>query len=254
MIKLAMLLKRKKGMSFEEFDRYWSGPHADLLLSVPNFTRHVRRYCQSHVIDPSYGGEGLKWPKADFDGIAEVWFDSIDDMNRAFSEPDFVEKAGSDDLNFVDRESVTTIITEELEKIAPNGEAGVKLSVAMRRRPGMSFEDFDNHWTHNHWNLITSVPEFTRHLRRYVQCHLVPEYAAADNGSEFHSAWGEAKFDGLAELYFDNVPSMVAAFNEPKFLEVIGPDDGRYTDIPRTELLTVREVDIIAPRQKTAVN
>ena len=32
MIKLVVMIKRKPGMSKEEFDRYWSGPHAEQVL------------------------------------------------------------------------------------------------------------------------------------------------------------------------------------------------------------------------------
>ena len=70
MIKLAVLLKRKKGMSFEDFDRYWDGLHSELVVGMSEFTRHVRRYSQSHIIDPTYGGKGMAWTRANFDGIA----------------------------------------------------------------------------------------------------------------------------------------------------------------------------------------
>jgi uncharacterized protein (TIGR02118 family) len=241
-------------MAFEEFDRYWEGPHGDLVASLPNFTRHVRRYSQSHIIDPSYGGEGLKWPRAEFDGIAEFWFDSIADMNQAFSDPEFVEKVGADYPNFLDQDSVSIMVTEEVEKVAPEGEAGVKLSVVMRRRPGMSFEDFDHYWLRDHGDLVLGVSEFTRHLRRYVQSHVVPECAGADTGSELLKAWGRADFDGIAELWFDDIPGIVTAFNEPECLKIIGPDDARFIDVPRTELMTVREVDRIPLQEKMAVD
>jgi uncharacterized protein (TIGR02118 family) len=249
-IKLAVLLKRKNGMTFEEFDRYWRDQYGDLIGSISDFTRHVRRYSQSHIIDPSYGGEGLKWPRAEFDGIAEFWFESIAEMNRAFSEPKFVEEVGTDYAHFVEKASI--MVTEEVEKVPPNGEAGVKLSVVMRRREGMSFGDFDKYWLHNHGDLVLSVSEFTRHLRRYVQSHVVPDYSPADSGSALLNEWGAADFDGIAELWFDDIPGIVAAFNEPRCLEIIGPDDARFIDVPRTELMTVREIDKLPLHGKTA--
>ena len=91
MIKLTVLVKRKQGMSFEEFDRYWEGNHGKVVMSVPEFTRHLRRYVQSHV----KVGAASVFPSDDggFDGYAELWFDDIDGLNKAFSEPAPLKKA-----------------------------------------------------------------------------------------------------------------------------------------------------------------
>ncbi|WP_368680348.1 EthD domain-containing protein (plasmid) [Rhodococcus opacus] len=248
MVKLAVLLKRKNGMSFEDFDRYWTGPHGDLVVGIPEFTRHVRRYSQAHLVDPDYAGDGMAWPKAAFDGIAEVWFDNIDVMTTAFNEPKFVELVGPDDAKFIDPESVSILVTEEIEKIPLNGSPKVKLSVIIKRRPGMSFEDFDRHWNGPHADTVTSVPEFTRHVRRYVQLHLVPEYTGEGDGSKLQSQWGKAPFDGIAELWFDTIEDMVAAFNEPKFMEHIAPDDAKFVDSAGTQLMVLEEVEKIPLR------
>lgn len=242
MIKLAVLLKRRKGMSFEDFDRYWDGTHGDLVVGISEFTRHVRRYSQSHIVDPAYQGEGMAWKRSGFDGIAEVWFDNIDVMTAAFNEPKFVELVGPDDEKFIDREAVSILVTREIEKIPLNGKPGVKLSVVIKRREGMSFAEFDRYWNETHARIVTSVPEFTRHVRRYVQSHLVTEYTGAGDSSKLVTQWGKAAFDGIAELWFDSIADMVAAFNEPKFVEKIAPDDEMFVDRAGTELMALREV------------
>ncbi len=242
MIKLAVLLKRKKGMSFEEFDRYWDGTHGDLVVGIPEFTRHVRRYSQSHIVDPTYQGEGMAWKRADFDGIAEVWFDSIDTMTAAFNEPRFIEIVGPDDAKFLDREATSILVTHEIEKIPLNGAPLIKLSVVIKRRDGMSFEAFDHYWNHTHGGIVTSVPEFTRHVRRYVQSHLVTEYTGAGDTSKLTSQWGKAAYDGIAEIWFDSITDMVAAFNEPQFMKTIAPDDEKFVGAVETQLFTLKEV------------
>lgn len=243
MIKLAVLLTRKAGMSFEQFDRYWDGTHGRLVVGIPEFTRHVHRYSQSHIVDPSYDGAGMAWKRADFDGIAEVWFNNIEAMTTAFNEPRFVELVGPDDAKFIDREQVAIMVTNEIEKIPLNGVPGVKLSVAIKRREGMSFQEFDDYWNHIHGEIVTSVPEFTRHVRRYVQSHWVAEYSGAGDKSKLAMEWHRAPYDGIAELWFDSIRDMVAAFNEPKFMEKIAPDDEKFVDGVHTQLLTLREVE-----------
>lgn len=250
MIKLAGLLKRKKGMSFEEFDRYWDGTHGDLVVGIPEFTRHVRRYSQSHLVDPTYGGEGMAWKRADFDGIAEVWFDNLEVMTAAFNEPRFVASVGADDRKFIDPEAVSIMVTREIEKIPLNGDPGVKLSVVIKRRTDMTFADFDRYWDLTHGAIVTSVPEFTRHVRRYVQSHLVSEYTGEGDSSKLTSAWGKAAFDGIAELWFDSIADMVKAFNEPAFKEKIAPDDEKFVDAAGTQLFTLKEVQKIPVFEK----
>jgi hypothetical protein len=38
---------------------------------------------------------------------------------------------------------------------------------------------------------------------------------------------------------------MVAAFNEPKFIEQIAPDDEKFIDQSATQLMVLREADMI---------
>lgn len=243
MIKLAVLLKRKAAMSFAAFDAYWDRPHGDLVVGIPEFTRHVSRYSQSHIIDPTYAGEGMAWKRADYDGIAEVWFEDTDRMVTAFNEPRFVDLVGADDRNFIDPDAVSTLVTKEHEKIPANGKAGVKLSVVIKRRAGMTFDEFDRYWDTTHADIVTSVPEFTRHVRRYVQLHLVTDYSGDADQSKLATQWGVADFDGIAELWFDSIGDMVRAFNEPKFIEKIAPDDEMFVDPVGTQLFVLNEVD-----------
>jgi len=48
MVKLVGCLRRKAGMSAEEFHRYWKNVHGPLVRSVPEFFRYVRKYVQGH--------------------------------------------------------------------------------------------------------------------------------------------------------------------------------------------------------------
>ena len=243
MIKLAVLLKRKPGMSFDQFDRYWDGTHGALVVSIPEFTRHVRRYSQAHIVDPTYDGAGMAWKRADYDGIAEVWFDDLAAMTTAFNEPRFVALLEPDDEKFIDPAAVAIMVTEEIEKIAFHGAPKVKLAVVIKRREGMSFEEFDQYWNHIHGAIVTGVPEFARHVRRYVQSHWVADYSGAGDVSTLSSPWRRAPFDGIAELWFDSIADMVRAFNEPQFMATIAPDDEKFVDAIHTQLFTLREIE-----------
>src|SRR5689334_722350 len=112
MVKFVVAVRRKAGMSEEEFHRYWRGKHGPLVRSVSEFMRHVRRYVQSHTIPgaasdfPAGGGA--------FDGYAELWFDDVDSLRRAFAEPRYLEVIRPDEPKFVDLASCVVSITEEV--------------------------------------------------------------------------------------------------------------------------------------------
>jgi len=86
MVKVAVIVKRKAGMDVQEFHRYWrEDVHGPLVCSVPEFIRHFRKYVQSHALEASLSDTpGEAEP---YDGIAELWADSLDEVKKAFAEP-----------------------------------------------------------------------------------------------------------------------------------------------------------------------
>ncbi len=115
MIKLVVMIKRKPGMSKEAFHRYWNGPHGDQVLGCADFKRHIRRYVQSHVVTQE--GIKLPWGVSDYDGQAELWFDSVDAMNTAFNEPSFLATVHPDDATFIDMAGCQLMVVEEIPKV-----------------------------------------------------------------------------------------------------------------------------------------
>lgn len=110
MVKLIACVKRKPGLTREEFSRHWRENHGPLVCSVPEFMRHVRKYVQCHLI----GETGPVGAPTDYDGVAELWFDSAQEIERAFAEPRYLEIIRPDELKFIDIEKTTTFLTNEI--------------------------------------------------------------------------------------------------------------------------------------------
>ena len=113
MVKIIVCAVRKPGLSHAQFDSYWREQHAAVIKSVPEFTRHVRRYMQNHraAEDTPFLGVGA------YDGVAELWFDDMAALNAAFAEPRYLEVIRMDELRFVDMERTVSMVTAELEVI-----------------------------------------------------------------------------------------------------------------------------------------
>ena len=105
MIKSISLLVRKAGMTHEQFVKHWLEIHGPLALKVSG----IRRYVQSHIVDerrrPDIPAIGVE-----IDGIAELWYDDRDAMERANASPE-AERLHADGALFIGR--IKSFITEE---------------------------------------------------------------------------------------------------------------------------------------------
>jgi len=91
MIRITFCLTRKEGMTLDDFQDYWLTKHAPLVKSVAD-TLHIRRYVQLHTRNfPETDGArasragNLKSAPEIYDGVAELWWDSMEDLNAAVS-------------------------------------------------------------------------------------------------------------------------------------------------------------------------
>jgi uncharacterized protein (TIGR02118 family) len=109
----------------------------------------------------------------------------------------------------------------------------VKYIICARRKPGWTRAEFSDYWRNQHGPLVRSVPEFMRHVRKYVQCHIVA--GAPPLGVE-------GAYDGVAELWFDNPEEIARAFEEPRYLEIIRPDELKFVDLPNCISFLTEEV------------
>jgi uncharacterized protein (TIGR02118 family) len=75
MVKLISLMKRKEGMSREEFARWAVQEHGRFGPRLPA----IREYRISVL--------RADQPEADFDGVFEMWFDSMDALQAALDSP-----------------------------------------------------------------------------------------------------------------------------------------------------------------------
>jgi uncharacterized protein (TIGR02118 family) len=107
MIKLVFSLRRREGMTREEFQRYWREQHAPLVKRHAE-ALHIRRYVQVHArdtaLDEALAGARGSEPRY-YDGAAELWWESLEELVAAFSS-DAGQAAGrellEDEQRFID--------------------------------------------------------------------------------------------------------------------------------------------------------
>jgi hypothetical protein len=114
----------------------------------------------------------------------------------------------------------------------------LKIILVPRRHPALTREAFFDHLANKHAPLVKGVPEFTRHLRGYVQNHTVLPAEGAAGAAAFRHA---IERDSVIELWFDDRDALERALGEPRYLEVIRPDEARFNDLPSLIVLPVDE-------------
>jgi uncharacterized protein (TIGR02118 family) len=127
MIKLVFCVRRLPTLSESEFHRYWFEDHAELVRQHAA-TLRIRHYTQSHTfsdvrLSPAIDARGGKVDP--FDGVAELWWDSAEDLIEA-SVTAAGRRAGrallDDERNFIDLPNSPLFFTEERVIIDTRGE------------------------------------------------------------------------------------------------------------------------------------
>jgi len=108
MIKLIVAIHRRPDMTVKDFQGYWRNNHACLVRENPATKRYIRKYVQCHTRLSEY-----EQGEAAFDGTAEIWFDSVEDKDAFFSDPDYLKSVQPDEALFADMSRTVFFVTEE---------------------------------------------------------------------------------------------------------------------------------------------
>lgn len=118
----------------------------------------------------------------------------------------------------------------------------LKLIFCLRRLPHLSPEEFQDYWLNRHGPLVRSHAQTLR-IRRYVQSHTDLTNARL-TGAVRASREAPEPFDGVAELWWDDVQSFVAGAATPEGREaarLLLDDERKFIDHARSPLWVARE-------------
>lgn len=239
MIRITFLLRRKPGMSIEDFHDYWLNRHAPLVASVMT-ELNILRYVQVHTLDTPANeamakARGGKM-EAPYDGVAELWWESEETLT-AGTATQSGQAAGAallaDEAKFIDLPQSPLWLACEYPQVNPTPENIiavprsniVKLFYPVREKSGQSLAGAQAYWARQHGPLIRSHAPASG-VMRYIQVHRVesPLEAALRNSRGVEVP----PYMGHAELWFDRsrqpspesrVASEAAVADEAKFID-----------------------------------
>ena len=108
----------------------------------------------------------------------------------------------------------------------------IKFTILLTRNPSLSHEVFDEHHKTVHADIFMSVPAVRETVRRYVQQHAIPVDLPG---------MPPVKYDGITELWFDDVAALARCFSDPEYLAVVRPDEESFLDLHACDLIVSEE-------------
>ena len=119
MIKFVMCITRHPDMTREDFKDYWMNKHGPFFMENAVAMR-AKKYVQSHTVDTPLN-EGLRSSRGmlpEYDGVAEVWFESEKELLEAMSSPEGQKLSSAlleDEENFIDHSKASAFIVKEYQ-------------------------------------------------------------------------------------------------------------------------------------------
>jgi uncharacterized protein (TIGR02118 family) len=221
-IRTFLWLSKSPGVSEAEFASYWTAVRPRMSAVLPLGVQLAHSIILPEPVDPS--------PRL-FDALIELWGDGehVPAVQRALASPGTLYDRFD---HFVRSADMVVLNTEE--NIVQMGPARLERDRILRalwvvrRKPRMSVNAFHEHWRHRHAPLVPRTPS----LVRYVQYHVVPR---------LHEL-APARFDGVAELCWNNLTEMRESMQSVQMQEEQFPDMANFLDPERITSGFFREV------------
>ena len=206
--------------SLDDFRQYWAEHHGPFFAHTP----HCLRYVQHITLPEAYGGS----PAPTHDGVSMFWYADLESVVHPPKSPTLVdaipeshtdvydwyvraqrygppetmtmaETVPIDDRQLFDRATdwptahrrTSVVATEQVIKSGGTLPGMVKAVYMVARKPGLTIQEFQEHWRDVHGPLVAQIPG----LRRYVQNPAVLEAYAVRPMTH----------DGFEEMWFDDL-------------------------------------------------
>ena len=138
----------------------------------------------------------------------------------------------ADEPNFIDMSCTEWLTTEDHVFIdGTPGPSAVKMVFPLKRQRHFSRAEGKRYWLDVHGPIVAAVPG----LRRYVQSHTV----------DAAYRYAEPRWDGVAQLWLDDVAAVEKMLVDPAFKDVAWADTVKFVDMKTIESFVGEEYVVI---------
>lgn len=218
----------RPGMTEQAFQEYWVNVHAvTYACKIPQIVQYS---VSTRIPLGQETGEPL------WSGLADIWLENEQQQLASLQSKELLEGARVDEPRWAAYWRTVVLDTDAHVLKAGGGLAavrdGVKLVALVKRKWGMSLEEFRRHSLEVHGPLDLALPG----LRRYVQCH----------ARDALYGIGETPFDAVSCLWFDSPEAVDAALASPE--NAAGAADlANFLELKYAHVLLMREHWVTGP-------
>jgi hypothetical protein len=119
-IKILCMMKRRPGMSMDEFIDYYEGEHCK--FGEKHLSGIASKYIRRYLYPVAHLGSGEAAADAPYDAVMELWFESdahLEAMTKTYSDPELLDAVLKDEERFLDRSKTRLYRIEERETKLP---------------------------------------------------------------------------------------------------------------------------------------
>ncbi len=250
MIRLTYLLRRKPGMSLDEFQTYWREVHGPLVAGHAQGLEALR-YVQVHTREDEANQAmaaargGMEPP---YDGVAELWWENVEVLEKAL-DTEGGRRAGAelleDERNFIDLPASPMWLNYEYPQVNPSPEiivarersTIVKLYFPLRSLPDLSDDDAQLYWRTNHGPIIRR--QAGARTLRYIQVHRFEH--PIENALRESRGTDVEPYMGHAELWHDRGIQAARSPEGAAAGERAIEDESKFIDFSRSSMWLAKE-------------
>ena len=206
MISRINLLKRKEGLTAEEFAAYLTQAHGELLATMP-----FLKGCETNVVVDNEQRSPFDRGSTEIDGYTEMFFDSYGDMVRGMAALE--EALATDYAQFAAPGIPALVAVKKVDTPVPAYLDDVKLIKRMSflgRKDGVSAAVFQDEWWQMHSALVKTMTGYAGYNQNLVIDRIVDGESVP---------FEELPIEGVVEFWFENMKALVVD-SAPASLEI----------------------------------
>lgn len=223
MWRIAILLRRRAGVSIEAFNRGWLGQIAPALAAAAG--RDARTVRAVVNVAPDRISDDLRsvFPPA-YDGLLELWFDDPDSavaVLGALGEESALESLAATVIDGA--RSVSWLA--EVFPTKPESGSSVKFLAGGDIAHGITLEAAQAYWRDEHPRVARTAPEVWEPLTRYTQFHGKPQPVVPT------IAWlAVGRFIPLcSDMGFADIGDFLKVYGSEQYARIVRPDEEKFS-------------------------
>ncbi len=246
MLKFMLAARRKREDTQERYFFEWGIVHVSLMLQTPSVMNSFRRYVQHYSIS-GVDDDMLIYPLSpmEWDNMADHVVDDYEAIGIPYKADDYPNRMqphrfGGDEF------AVELLDWETIYQEEGFYAGGVKLIHWLRKRPGLSYEDFNARWRAHAHKVVETVPDGL--IRKLVIDKHVPMDPAVFKGTLFE--YGHVgHYAGVEEIWFRSVEDVARLRRDPALYETLRAGYETFADDDTFSMVTTERVvyDFITP-------